>query len=170
MKESNHFAIKCIAAFLYFIPFAYSQTRPNDVDLKSAYCIESLKSDLVPSIKSLLELTINLSRTELSKEMTLELKNSEKDLQIQLDKTYQDINRLQSYLIPRISGMDVRGLELAQNRAKEDSKLVNSCSSKCSGNPNPNPDLIICVNSCLNSIGKPDQRMDACRSINFLPF
>lgn len=170
MKKNNYFAIKCIATFIFFIPFAYSQTRPNDVDLKSAYCIEALKSDVVPSIKSLLDLTINFSGTELTKGMSLELKNSEKDLQIQLEKTYQDIDRLQSYLIPRISGMDVRGLELAQNRAKEDSKLVKSCNFKCSGNPNPNPDLIICFNSCLSSIGKPDQRIDACSSINFLPF
>jgi len=139
---------------------------PNNTDLKSAYCIESLKSDLIPSLKSLIEVTGNIALTGGTKEIRLKSEELEKELQNRLDKVNQDMHRLQSYLLPRISRLDILGLELAVNRAKEDKKQSLSCLPKCKGNS----DLIACFESCENSMGKPSERTRACHSIDFLPY
>ena len=170
MDKIKFFIIKFFSIIFFSSPFAYAQIMPNNTDLKSAYCLESLKSDLVPSINRLIELFENWAVTGSTVEERLSAREQEKQLRLKLEKTYQDMHRLRSYLFPRINGMDVRGLELASNRAEEDNKLVKSCSSKCAGNPNPNPDATICFNSCLKIIGNPDERMKACQRIDFLPF
>ena len=166
MNRINYLAVKYFAILVFFISSAQSQTRPTDADLKSAYCIEYIRTDLIPSLNSLIELSRNISISGRTNEQRSSFSESEKDLQMRLEKTYQDLNRLQSYLIPRIKGMDVLGLDLAKNRAKEDSKLHLSCLPKCKGNS----DFILCINSCQNSIGNPSTRMTACQSIDFLPY
>lgn len=170
MSKIHFFIAKCLAVLIFYIPFAYSQIRPNETDLKSTYCIEYIKISAIPKLNSLIVLFEKDALSEHYKDYKLTFEEGKKEMQLDLEKTYQDLHRLQSYLVPRIRGMDVLGLELAQNRAREDLKLVNSCDSKCIGNPKPNPDLLVCIKSCLKSIGNPDERGKACRNINFLPF
>jgi gamma-glutamyl:cysteine ligase YbdK (ATP-grasp superfamily) len=154
-----------IASFLMFATsLAGAQTRlmPSDVDLKSAYCLK---------VKQLQQDFINSTAAAATSES-----EGHQMLRKMARDHNSDVNRLQSYLLPKISSLDVTALIAATNRAEADMKEVaetsNVCSPKCSQfieNGTLTNKWRACMDSC-DAEYPAKGRVYACRSVNWLPF
>lgn len=155
------------AFFFGFLSGASAQRIPTEVELKSAYCIQTLSRNM-EYFKN--EITRTKNDVEATKGTSIGQNYLESldTLENLVLKTQADLSRLRSFLIPRYSGIDIGALQLATNRAKNDWQLAtnNSCSSKC----NDMNKMAICLDKCDDAIGGPKARMWACSKIDFLPF
>jgi len=138
-------------AFLVFILLtgsSYAQRSPTDIELKSEYCIEVLKE----SYKVQKELTEKIPENNLAKQS--------------LQKTEQNLNRLRSYLLPRVEEIKLEGLILASERARKDREDYSSCTPQCKDLETMGK----CFEACSKKIGDPLTRLRSCQDISFLPF
>lgn len=153
-----------VAALALLASYAHGQTLvlPTDVDLKTTYCLK---------IKQAQSQYINaLARNEPTSSGAYEM----------LQKTARDhnadVDRLRSYLLPRVSALDTTPLEAASNRAEADirelSAMSNVCTPRCQQhivNHIPTSQWTICLDNCRKDYPAA-VRVDACKVVNWLPF
>lgn len=133
----------------------------TDTDLRAAYCM--------PQAKEIAELQrediSELDEKKLSKEM-LDFFRTERE------KSFSNLNRLQSYLLPRLKYLDTSALTLAMGRYKTDKGHFEQCMAKkqCMSFFNMPDVLKKCLDDCnVESAGARD-RLGACMELNWLPF
>ena len=137
-------------------------TLPTDTDLKTAYCLKIRQSQY----------------DYLNSMIGGEPQESPAYAKVQkiLREAYADVNRIRSYLLPRMQSLDPTGLIAAARRAEADwaelSNVTEVCTSKCRGflqGALPSEKWSACVDSCRNDYSVV-QRTDACKVVNWLPF
>lgn len=133
----------------------------TDTDLRAAYCI--------PQAKEIAEFhrqgVSELEEKRLSKEM-LDFLRTERE------KALSNLNRLQSYLLPRLKYLDSSAVTLAMGRHKSDKANYEQCMAKkqCMSFFNMPDVLSKCLDDCnVESTGARD-RLAACIELNWLPF
>lgn len=136
-------------------------TVPTDIDLRTAYCARVVATQLAG----------------LQQMMAGEPESSPAYAFVQ--KTLRDqadvLSRLQSYLLPKLSGLDPEPLIAAALRADTDLEQAGQtgsvCSRKCAGhleNGRPSQRWSACVDEC--SAGPLTTRLRSCRTPDWLPF
>jgi hypothetical protein len=148
---------------LLVVTLAHGQTRmtPSDVDLKSAYClrVKQLQQSFVNSTAS--------AATSQTPEHQL--------LRKWANDHNSDVNRLQSYLQPKLSSLNSAALLAATRRAdadmKENANTANVCSPKCAQFVQSGT-LTTKWSSCMASCDAEypaRARVGACKVVNWLP-
>lgn len=138
--------------------FAQALQLPNETDLRAAYCI--------PVLQHMISTTDAINASELG-----EFKDK------MLRDRRNDLHRVQSYLVPRITRLDPDGLMLAGNRGKIDAKEADAtdldrCSKECDAkvpNSPPYEAMANCLSACYKAIPVL-KRMSVCYDITWLPF
>lgn len=140
---------------------ALAQSLPTDTDLRTAYCITVAKSQLI---------------------VTQQMLNGEPERSPAfafVQKTHKEqadlVNRLQSYLLPKLSGLDAEPLLLAVKRAvvdlEEGKAAASACASRCEPslqNGRPTQRWSACVDECL--VSPLARRLRACSTPDWLPY
>lgn len=128
---------------------AQSRQLPNQIDLKTAYCIAAIQN------------TITLIETRYPGDNRPLPESTRRSL----DKTYRNLHRLRLYLVPRIMQLDPLGLLAAQKAGQEDAvravddmfRCIETC--KDAG----------CATKCTNE-SEAFARTQTCNDLSFLPF
>jgi hypothetical protein len=161
---------------LCFAQVAVAQDSiPTDAELRSAYCVP------------VLQWFIRENRSELANFME-EQKNAvtpeyRQILTKKIDELQQDVavyesalNRLQSYLLPRIQHLDPTALMLASNRGNADrqqlSSMIDRCYERCGislGVPLDDKKKE-CIVACQDTLKDVAARLQPCRNPSWLPF
>lgn len=120
---------------------------PSDVDLKAAYCIPVARV---------------ASQTNVTENMPESFKNNLRDI-----KNNGDINlrRLNLYLLPRLSQLDVMPLIGASKSAEEDLARSDADFMKC-GSMSTDKDVLGCIAVETEAV----KRVRSCNVLSFLPF
>ena len=134
----------------------FAQMAPTDVDLKSAYCLRTLK------------LQVGILRDTAAGVENVDVKANINNF---ADGVQNDINRIASYLVPK-SYLDPSGLLTASARADVDLVAARNqnavCSQRC-GTADASPKWLACARSCSEE--QPAlARINACYTVNWLPF
>lgn len=124
---------------------------PTDTDLKASYCVRALQRQLAG---------IPLGQTE------------------QMDNLVYDtrdrLNRLQSYLIPRITYLDATGLLAAAKRADVDGDQYRQRLDRCTQSSCKQDDIPrACadkIGACIGMESELQLRMQSCSKLDWLPF
>jgi len=132
--------VTCLTVFSIL---AKAEQLPNDADLQAAYCLGFWQSQ-------------NNVITSLYNALT---PPQDPPFNLQLD-------RLQSYLIPRIQYLDILGIEAARYRGVQDYELVMGDTSNCINSCQQDMD---CREECINN-SKALSRTTKCGDLNFLPY
>lgn len=155
---------KLIAAIgLFALTFnSVAQRYPaTDTDLRAAYCITQAKEIAELQREGISE----IDEKKLSKEM-LDFLHTERE------KSFTNLNRLQSYMLPRLKYLDSSSLTLAMGRYKTDKANFEQCMAKkqCKSFFHMPDVLNKCLDDCnVESAGARD-RLWACMELNWLPF
>lgn len=154
MKQRILFFILIIS----FTQFSFAQERrpPTDIELKAAYCAIVIK-DRIELYNRLID---NPLLPTSAKNVLVKSRNSSMD---QLD-------RIGSYILPRIPYIDLESILLAQNRAKIDTEVDNKpftdCLDSCG---NKNGFNKICTDKCTQG-NENALRIQSCQNLSWLPF
>ena len=148
-----------LVAFLAFqlVPLSgFAQMPPTDADLKSAYCLTTLR------------LQVTALRETAAGAANPDVKASINNF---TDGVQNDINRIASYLIPK-TYHDVHGLLAASARADADNAAAKGqqllCAQRC-GPADVSPKWLSCARTCTSE--QPAiARIEACYNVNWLPF
>lgn len=119
----------------------------SDVDLKAAYCIPVARL---------------ASQTNVTENMPESFKNSLRDTK---NKGDVNLRRLNLYLLPRLSQLDVMPLIGALKSAEEDLARSKADSMKC-GSMSTDRDVLQCIAVETQTL----KRLRSCDVLNFLPF
>jgi hypothetical protein len=154
----------CLSVAFLFVPAAATAqfVLPTDTDLKSAYCITAIKKQL-DLMNQILGAEPQGSPAYVYAQKMLLDRNS-------------DLNRLQSYLVPKLLSLDATGLVLASKRAERDLEeaavSTQRCTTHCasnSGSGTPDSKWSACLQTC-SAEDSAVTRLGSCRSVNWLPF
>ncbi len=151
---------------LLILAATWAQAQPlallTDTDLKTAYCLKIRQSQY----------------DYLNSMIGGEPQESPAYLKVQkvLREAYADLNRIRSYLLPRMQRLDPAGLIAAARRAETDwaelGNVAEVCTPRCRGllqGARPSEKWSACLDSCRNEYPVV-QRTDACKVVNWLPF
>ena len=154
--------------------FVYSQVsaveiQTTEIGLKASYCAQALK-DKIPVIEQT-EQVIRVRANDPTHPLKNEAAIQADKLKNLLEKTKNDLKRLQRYLILKFDQIDGYEILVAATSAIEDKKSSQMCSEKCSMSLSENYEKFIsCTNNCQISLGNPDLRLQSCNNISWLPF
>ena len=150
----------CYLAFSVAAP-ALAQSLPTDTDLRTAYCITVAKSQLIVT-QQMLD-----GEPERSPAFAFVQKTHKEQADL--------VNRLQSYLLPKLSGLHAEPLLLAAKRAvvdlDEGKAAASVCTRRCEPslqNGRPTQRWSACVDECL--AGPLQTRLSRCRTPDWLPY
>jgi hypothetical protein len=134
--------------------YGFAQVPPSDIDLKAAYCIETNRAILAEQ------------SGQDPKPLALAQMTSD---------AHDHINRLQSYLLPRLPDLDALPLLAASKRADLDiaqlKSLANSCQQRAiteCGVAGGAKCLVDSYHTCTR--GELLDRVQSCTSLDWLPF
>jgi len=166
-------------------------TVPTDAELRSAYCIPVLQSE----IKMLSDAVASMDRWRSQNDQSFQQNPPSPDVQNQLrenQKQYLEstekvregiarrkstLNRLQAYLLPRLMHLDPMAIALATKRGDADVQglhdMSHRCGSQCGisdqiGGPDPDDKAKACFASCSDK--DLVARLKACSTPTWLPF
>jgi hypothetical protein len=138
-------------------------TQPTDGELRSAYCIPILQWQIDAMSRA------NSSVIIPGNDQTPEQQRAHGKLRRELEKVRSALDRLQSYLLPRMLNRDPMALALARKRGENDLqqlvKGADQCINECEaakGEP------AVCAESCIDKALV--ERMRACADPSWLPF
>lgn len=163
MKKTSKYSA---AILIFFIEcnICYAERQlipPNDVDLKSAYCV-TVQKDHAALWSDVLRIS-NLDGSRVKKELTDSARHN-------LDSAVDRLKHLQLYLVPRLEYIDSIGLTGAIDRAKQDiqythSESIGTCMRQCASEKKE--DARACIHKCA-----PEQfsRLRSCDDLSWLPF
>jgi hypothetical protein len=141
-----------------------AQTRvpPTDVDLLAAYCIGIVQRQIVGA---------NEFRAKVSGSNSAADVRATSLMDSYLQELQDRLQRLQSYLIPKISYLDPMSLALASARGDVDYNSTTGVSTAASDECRQSgaSDLFQCSQTKVRASAL-WQRMDRCTRIDFLPF
>ena len=160
---------------------AYGQRPlPTDTELRAAYCVRVLQSD-VAGLNSLgAEIDDTAARIhevppDLRQQVLQTLQESKRDLPQMIAERKSALNRVQLFILPRMKYLDATALLAATRRAESDlresaavgGKCLRQCAVPRAGEPGADQS-----NSCLRSCMGEDlqSRLEACRNPTWLPF
>jgi len=153
------FLVCCLA--FSFADAALAQSLPTDADLRTAYCITVTKSQLA--------ITQEMLGGEHESSPTFTV--VQKILKEQADI----VNRLQSYLLPKLSSLNADSLLLASKRAVVDLEQAKAAAGVCASRCTPHfqngrwtPRWSACMDECQAS--PLETRLRACRTPDWLPY
>lgn len=139
-------ALSCLSAI--------AGNQPNDTELRSAYCLRVLSGELRTMQNVLKEQPDFAGRYKAD-----------------ISKKEVDIDRLESYLNPKINTLDVPALLAAVKRADADQvstvTALSACLSQCAGVDHAK--RMQCINQCEET-NPAWLRRDRCKSVDWLPF
>lgn len=156
---------------------AYAQLQPpTDADLRTAYCIEvtqeAIKTldDSIRHVEADIERAKNTPTAPHGKELAAVEQDLKSGLQKSLAESDSLLNRLQLYLLPRISYLDPTGLMGAQARARSDLQQLSTesapCLKKCMAGHRDNVEQ--CALAC--PVTDVQARVRTCLRPTWLPF
>ena len=151
-------AVACVlATFVLWLgtsDYGFAQVPPSDIDLKAAYCLETNRAILAeqsgqdPKPPALAQMTSDAN---------------------------DHINRLQSYLLPRLPELDALPLLAASKRADMDIARLKSVANSCQqraitdcGAGSGAKCLVESYQACTR--GELLDRVQSCTNLNWLPF
>jgi hypothetical protein len=120
---------------------------PNEIDLKAAYCIPIVLFD---------------SQIEVDRNLPEPLRNN---LQESKDKGITNLRRINLYLVPRLSLLEVMPLVGAKKSAEEDLDRIKSEIRKCNELSSVKEAL-----NCMSVETETLKRARSCKALSFLPF
>ena len=141
---------------------------PTETDLRAAYCI--------PILQYSIDFLKSLSTTDLPSSVSPE------EITAGLAENTSGLRRLQLYLVPRISHLELLGLTTAMQTAKEDLKkaeqYVESCTTKCNQSANKDKRASAEVRAsaqgaCWNKCTAENplrSRLKECHDLRWLPY
>lgn len=158
----------CILATAGLATVAFGQgPLPTDTELRAAYCIRVLQSDIADSHSILNEMRTEELSPELRQQVLQALKKSKRDLESAL-------NRVQLFILPRMPYLDSTALLAATRRADSDLRnsagIQNKCMRECteSGTADRGSSCLQTWQTCIG--GDLQSRLEACRNPTWLPF
>jgi hypothetical protein len=139
---------------------AFAQAEPSDVDLQSAYCIRVV----LTQVQFMTDALAKSSPADPSYAGTQEM----------LRKRRTDLQRMQNYLAPRLSWLDVQALAEAGKHAEQDlyqnASIGTQCVQKCGPqvvDGQPAPEWPACIEQCTDT--PITQRLAGCREVDWVP-
>jgi hypothetical protein len=144
---------------------AQQWSTPSDSELRSAYCISILQSEVALNEQMIEAATPNDSATP---EVKASAKRAVDALRAGLIETQSLLDRLRSYLLPRVQNLDALAMLAAMKRAEADLAEVRATTDRCTPRCLNTSDEHACWNSCTNQdlVG----RVQSCRHPTWLPF
>lgn len=148
---------------LFALPLAagttFAQAAPGDTDLQAAYCIRVVLTQMQ-------FMTDSLAATSQADP----LYSGTQDL---LRKRRNDLQRMQQYLAPKLSWLDMQTLLVAAKRAEtdlwENAGLANQCIQQCGPevvDGQPAPEWPACIERCTDT--PLTRRLASCREVDWL--
>jgi hypothetical protein len=137
---------------------------PTDIDLKAAYCIRLTQltlADLSARSKTMVDAAVSESQR----------RDVQNDLDSMVRESSDQLNRLQTYLIPRLKYVDATGLMGASKRAEIDMQQYGQMAKACA-----NCTLGDGWGKCMTDgfrtcmAGELQTRIQQCASLTWLPF
>jgi hypothetical protein len=148
---------------------------PNDIELKSNYCIAVNQGFAVDNIKfrrdseSLLQSVADQSHRKLISEGIARSR-------LDSDILRNNLNRLESYVLPRRPYLDSSAMSAAYDRGRADyvrhsnNLIREQCWETCEDSgKTPKPEQAACFTNC-DSVDPTTNRILDCRRITFLPY
>lgn len=135
--------------------FAEEELAPTEADLKASYCLAIKKAQ----------------KNDIFKPDQMHTEELESKIREINNKVNDDINRLESYLLPRLPYLDIFALSLAQQRGLKDyadKPNVDNClrsSLKCEETQQKD-----CLHKCLIKGHPAYERTTICHELDFLPY
>jgi hypothetical protein len=124
---------------------------PNETDLQAAYC-----SSIIKSMITTLTPLASVSQDYASKQMV----NKE------LSKLNDNLQRIQSYINPRLNSLDSTSILAAVKRGEEDNVRAGHDSQNCYNSCKKDKS---CLLNCIDT-SKASLRMRKCNELTFLPY
>lgn len=161
-------------------PALAQRPLPTDIELRAAYCIPVIQSDLKSLTDSRAQVQDTIARIgEIPPDMRQQLLQTLREFQDSLPKAISErnsvLNRLQLFLVPRVQYLDASALMGAASRANSDMQEWSSMTARCLREcARPSTDQAAatqtadCFNQC--SAGELNNRIAACRNPTWLPF
>lgn len=148
---------------------------PNEIEMKSNYCIAVNRGFIVDNIKferdfdsQLQSITDQSHRKVISEGIAESRRDS--------DMLRNNLNRLQSYVLPRMPYLDSSAMLAAYDRGRVDyvrysnNPVREQCWQKCADSAKtPKPEQAACFTNC-DSADPTTSRVLDCRRISFLPY
>jgi hypothetical protein len=136
---------------------------PTDTDLKSACCLRAINLELQA-------VTAVIGKETPDSAQAAQLKPT-------VDRYKVDIDRLNSYLFPKLPKLDPAAIVAASQRADRDDSArpaeMQKCSAQCASEAEPGGKLgqkwLACARACRQQ-SPSFARMDACHPVDWLPF
>jgi hypothetical protein len=142
---------------------------PTDIELRTAYCIRVVQSD-IDALQHIL--ASPTAKSELDPEFAAELRKARAVAEKGLDERTSTLHRLQSFLLPRAQYLDATALMAAMGRADVDvrawSQLTTQCARVTCKDEIGAGGGSACISSCLG--GDLGSRLNSCRNPAWLPF
>ena len=134
-----------------------ASSLPNDVDLKAAYCLEKIRQ--VAQIH--LEISAHPPNDKFNQEQL-------SFLRAERNKATSDLNRIESYIVPRLKYLDLQSITLAMGRHKADSTSMGQCikTERCPSQLNSQ----LCWDNCNKETSGAGSRLKTCSDLDWLPF
>lgn len=168
MKSSIFFIYFLITLFVY-PQFSFAEIQTSEIRLKASYCAQALK-DKIPAIEQT-EQIIRLRANDPSHPLKNEATIHADKLRNLLEKTKNDLKRIQRYLILKFEQIDGYEILVAAASAIEDKKSSQMCGEKCSMSLSENYEKFnSCTDNCQIALGNPNLRLQSCNNISWLPF
>lgn len=165
----------------YFATTVFAQRLPTDSELRAAYCIPMMQTeiklfrDVYPGFESSIRDDEQQGSDLLSQKRQTNLRELNMKALDRLQRVISDresaLNRLQFYLIPRMSHLDSTSLLAASKRAASDDTKGRVCSEKCVQQSDlfvPVTETDACYKECIGA--DLHARLETCRNPAWLPF
>lgn len=145
---------------------------PTDVELKASYCVAVLKN-FNSFDDDQLQLWEGALKTETREAIKAQLIELITELKLQKSEDGDNLNRLQSFITPKLAYLESSALTAAYHRGEVDlatqskSGVVGQCKEKCKDQSESSN--LSCFKSCMEE-DPPTHRIWQCRHLDFLPY
>lgn len=166
---------------MFFPTTAFPQRPlPTDTELRAAYCVPVLQSDIADLRKLLAEVDNSIERIqdtplEIRQQVLKTLQESKRDLPQKIAERESALNRVQLFILPRMRYLDTSALLGATQRGASDIQQWATVTSKCarqcrqrSTDEATSDQYSSCLKTCTS--GDLEIRLSACRNPTWLPF
>ena len=154
---------------------------PNDVDLKASYCLAVLKLQYSALMQFVpFELDAKSASDPDTRKLLEEAKKSLEEVEVlrkkEIARLDDNINRIQLFILPRISYLEPTAILAAYSRGETDfrrqseSSKPKQCSDRCMSTIEADRDQgASCLQGCMEE-SELSRRIFQCRDLSFLPY